>query len=232
MHVPHAFSIDRVASLAFAARRGFGMMCAADARGPMASHVPFHLSFGADGTPHVAFHLARNNPLAALAGNDTPWLLAVQGDDAYVSADWYASPHQVPTWLYQAVHLTGKVQAMAGDELAGHLDALTARHEETLAPKPPWTMAKMPAARREAMMRAIIGLRMNVDDVSGSFKLNQHKSDADHIAVTSSLGAQTSASAQAIARAMMSLRPHAFANGEVGHDISARTAGAEVEETM
>jgi predicted FMN-binding regulatory protein PaiB len=33
------------------------------------------------------------------------WLLAVNAADAYVSADWYASPDQVPTWLYQAVHL-------------------------------------------------------------------------------------------------------------------------------
>ena len=35
------------------------------------------------------------------------WLMAVNGADAYVSPDWYVSPDQVPTWLYQAVHLTG-----------------------------------------------------------------------------------------------------------------------------
>ena len=45
-----------------------------------------------------------------LADGASSWLMAVNGADAYVSADWYASPDQVPTWLYQAVHLTGTVR--------------------------------------------------------------------------------------------------------------------------
>ena len=53
--------------------------------------------------------------------------MAVNGPDAYVSADWYASPDQVPTWLYQAVHLTGPVRALHGDELGPHLDVLSAK---------------------------------------------------------------------------------------------------------
>jgi len=53
------------------------------------------------------FHVARNNPLAKLADGKSQWLMAVTGADAYVSPDWYVSPDQVPTWLYQAVHLTG-----------------------------------------------------------------------------------------------------------------------------
>ena len=58
----------------------------------------------------MAFHVARGNPLAALADGTSHWLLAVNGADAYVSPDWYVSPDQVPTWLYQAVHLTGPVR--------------------------------------------------------------------------------------------------------------------------
>ena len=42
-----------------------------------------------------------------LADGKSSWLLRVNGADAYVSPDWYVSPDQVPTWLYQAVHLTG-----------------------------------------------------------------------------------------------------------------------------
>ena len=210
MHVPHAFRIDRAASLEFAAARGFGMICAVANGRPVASHVPFHLGYAQDGSPRAVFHLARHNPLAALAGSES-WLLAVQGDDAYVSADWYASPHQVPTWLYQAVHLSGPVEAMSSDALAEHLDDLSERFESGLAPKPPWTMARMPAARRDGMMRAIVGLVMTVENIEGSFKLNQHKSDADHVAVMAALGLQTSPGAQAIARRMQAMRPHAFA---------------------
>lgn len=232
MHVPHAFQIDRAASLKFALERGFGLACATDGDKPVASPVPFHLSYGQDGTPVVAFHVARHNPLASLADGEKPWLLAVQGDDAYVSSDWYASAHQVPTWLYQAVHLLGPVRPMVGDELVSHLDSLSERFERELLPKPIWTMAKVPAARREGLMRAIVGLVMTVDDVHGSFKLNQHKSDADHVAVTTALGLQPSPGAQAIAKNMRTIRPHAFAESTALHNIGETGAPGLVEETM
>lgn len=232
MRVPHAFQIDRTASLMFALERGFGLACATDDGKPVASPVPFHLSYGSDGTPVVAFHVARHNPLAHLADGEKHWLLAVQGHDAYVSSDWYASAHQVPTWLYQAVHLSGPVRPMAGQELVAHLDSLSERFERDLLPKPIWTMAKVPAARREGLMRAIVGLVMTVEDVHGSFKLNQHKSDADHVAVATALGLQRSPGAQAIARTMRELRPSAFAESVQSHDISETGAPGLAEETM
>jgi transcriptional regulator len=211
MYVPPASRIDRAASLAFAAARGFGLACAHDGDKPVASPVPFHLEYGRDGTPLVCFHLARHNPLIALADGVSPWLFAVSGPDAYVSADWYVSPDQVPTWLYQAVHMTGAVRPMVGSQLAEHLSLISARFENELAPKRPWTMDKMSAGRREAMMRDIVGLVMSVEDIEGSFKLNQHKSDADHVAVTAALALQKSADARDLSDAMRAMRPQAFA---------------------
>ena len=108
MYTPPMFKPDRAASLAFAQARGFGTFCAWDGNKPMASLLPFYLEYADDGTARAMFHLARHNPLLRLADGTSSWLLAVSGADAYVSADWYVSPDQVPTWLYQAVHLTGK----------------------------------------------------------------------------------------------------------------------------
>jgi transcriptional regulator len=142
-----------------------------------------------------------------LADGTSSWLLAVTGADAYVSADWYVSPDQVPTWLYQAVHLTGPVQKLSDDELALQIDTLSAKFENWLAPKPPWASSKMTAGRLEAMKKAIVGMVMTVEDVEGSFKLNQHKSDADHVAVTSALTQQRDGAAQAIGDQMVALRP-------------------------
>ncbi len=141
--------------------------------------------------------------------------LAVNGADAYVSPHWYASPDQVPTWLYQAVHLSGPVRTMTGQQLADHLDALSARFESWLAPKPPWTTSEVTAGRREAMMQAIVGLVMTVEEIEGSFKLNQHKSDVDHAAVTDALALQADAGAQQLARTMRAMRPLAFINEAV-----------------
>lgn len=212
MYTPPLFKADRAASLDFAEARGFGTFCAWDSSKPIASLLPFYLSYAEDGTPHVAFHVARNNPLAGLANGQASWLLAVSGDDAYVSADWYVSQDQVPTWLYQAVHLTGPVRRLSDEELTVQVDTLSAKFEGRLLPKKPWTSAKMTAGRLEAMKKAIVGLVMTVDEVEGSFKLNQHKSEADYASVANALALRPDAAAQHISDLMRATRPEAFAN--------------------
>ena len=46
-----------------------------------------------------------------------------------MSPRWYASPQQVPTWLYKAVNLSGPVRALSDVELVQHLDALAEQFE-------------------------------------------------------------------------------------------------------
>ena len=53
---------------------------------------------------------------------------------------------------------------------------------------------------------------MTVEEVEGSFKLSQHKSEADYAAIAGSLAAQAAAGAQHIAHLMREARPNAFAN--------------------
>jgi transcriptional regulator len=210
MYTPPMFKAERAASLAFAEARGFGMACAFDGARPVASQLPFYISHADDGTPRAVFHVARGNPLIQLADGKRSWLLAVSGPDAYVSADWYVSPDQVPTWLYQAVHLTGPVRRLSDDELAVQIDTLSAKFENWLAPKRPWTSAKMTPGRFEAMKKAIVGLVMTVVEVEGSFKLNQHKSEADYAAVAGALAARLDTGSQQIAGLMRDARPQAF----------------------
>ena len=211
MYTLPPFKSDRAASLAFAQARGFGTVCAFDGNKPIASQLPFYLTYANDGTPRALFHVARGNPLAKLADGSSSWLLAVNGADAYVSADWYVSADQVPTWLYQSVHLTGPVETLSDHGLAAQVDALSAKFEAWLAPKQPWTSAKVTAARLEALKKAIVGFAMTVEEVEGSFKLNQHKSDADYAAVAEALARQTDAGSRQIAGLMREKRPQAFA---------------------
>ena len=211
MYTPPPFKPDRAASLAFAQTRGFGTACAWDGARPIASLLPFYLDYADDGTPRAAFHVARHNPLVKFADGTSSWLLAVSGADAYVSPDWYVSPDQVPTWLYQAVHLTGSVRTLSDDELAVQLDTLSAKFENWLAPKTPWTSSKMTAGRLDAMKKAIVGLVMTVEDVEASFKLNQHKSDADFAAISQALASQADAGSRQIATLMREARPQVFA---------------------
>jgi transcriptional regulator len=221
MYTPPPFKPDRAASLAFAQARGFGLVCAWDGARPIASSLPFYLTFADDGTPRAAFHVARHNPLAKLADGTTSWLLAVTGADAYVSPDWYVSPDQVPTWLYQVVHLTGTVRPLSDDELAVQIDTLSAKFEDWLLPKKPWTSSKMTAGRLDSLKKAIVGLVMTIEEIEGSFKLNQHKSDADHAAIASALVQRQDEAAQTIGKQMVALRPQLDYNPPMPVSVSA-----------
>jgi transcriptional regulator len=204
MYVPSHFRLDRAACLAFAQARGFGTVVGFDGARPQASSLPFRLTYAPDGTPRVQFHVARGNPLGALAARGGQWLIAVAGPDAYVSPLWYVSPDQVPTWLYESVQLTGKVRVLSREELRGHLDGLSVHFE----PDGKWTFDKVTAGRREMLMQAITGIEMEVETVEGSAKLNQNKSDVDFQAVAMQLRANPDPMAQQIAARMVALRSY------------------------
>jgi transcriptional regulator len=208
MYVHPAFNVHPATSLAFAGARGFGLVAACDAGRPVAALLPFILVQADGKPPRVRFHVARANPLAELAERGGVWLAAVQGHDAYVSPDWYDSPDQVPTWLYEAVHLSGPVHVVPPEHLKAHLDELGEQFEQWLAPKRPWTNDKVTPRRLEMLMKAIVAIEMIVETVEGNFKLNQHKADADHVAVATQLMRAPEPGARAIAARMVGLRPH------------------------
>jgi transcriptional regulator len=207
MYVNSHFEVHPATSLAFAAARGFGLVVAADGGRPVASHLPFRLIEIDREMPKLEFHVARANPLGAVAEKRGTWLVTVQGHDAYVSPHWYASADQVPTWLYEAVHLSGPVRVIPGDHTRGHTERLSDTFEKWLAPKPKWTLDNVCDKRREMLLKAIVAVEKTIETIEGNFKLNQHKSVADHVAVANALARQDDPSARAIAKRMVALRP-------------------------
>ena len=207
MYVHPAFKVHPAASLAFAAARGFGQVIACDGGRPVASPLPFRLIEQDGKMPKLEFHVAKANALAAIAEKGGTWLVSVMGHDAYVSPDWYASAEQVPTWLYESVQLSGPVRVIPGGHTRAHTEALSAKFEDWLAPKTPWLLDKVADKRRDMLLSAIVAVEMMVETVEGAFKLNQHKGDADHVAVATALSQQPDPAAQAIAERMIALRP-------------------------
>lgn len=199
------FRIEEERALAFAAARGFGAIVAADERGPRASHVPFVVLRREDRVI-VQVHFTTKNPLVALANGVRRFLLIVSGDDAYVSNDWYASRDNVSTWLYEAVHISGVAHVREHADNRGHGDALLAVSEARL-PKPPWDLAQMEPAKRESMLASIRVIDLVVDQIEGQLKLNQHKSDEDHVAVANQLARAEETGSRRLAAKMRALRP-------------------------
>lgn len=172
MHPNRAFAWeDREAMLALVADIAFCTICV---DGPALVHAPVIVA----GPDRLRFHVARSNK-AASALDGARAIVSCLGPDAYVSPDWYGTPDQVPTWNYLAVEAEGPLRRLADDELAALLDDLSAAHEARLLPKIQWTRAKMSPGRFEAMLKAITGFEMTIEDLRGTRKLGQNKKDGE-----------------------------------------------------
>ncbi|WJY22665.1 FMN-binding negative transcriptional regulator [Fontisubflavum oceani] len=175
MHPNPAFRGEpRDRNLAFARERGFGVLSINADPAPLISHVPFVIDAAG---AQAELHLVRSNPIARAVPAPTPAVIAVTGPDGYVSPDWYGDPAQVPTWNYVAVHLRGQICPAPPETLRAHLDRLSESFETRLAPKAPWKAEKMPKDALERMMRMILPFRFEVAEVTGTWKLNQNKTD-------------------------------------------------------
>jgi transcriptional regulator len=176
MHPNRTFHwTDREAMLAFVQEVSFAHLFVQSGERPLVVHVPVVVTAAGN----LRFHLSRaNSPAACLAGSAA--LASLAGPDAYVSPDWYGTEDQVPTWNYVTVEASGPVRALDDVELVALLDDLSAVHEARLAPKRPWTRAKMRTGLFEGLLKSIVGFEMEVEDLRGTRKLGQNKK-ADEI---------------------------------------------------
>jgi transcriptional regulator len=190
---------DRDALRGFVAERGFGMVFAMTAEGPRVAHVAvIWLDEG-----RIGFHLANANALTRALGGARA-LFVAQGEDAYVSPDWYGMADQVPTWNYRAVELGGTVARVDAARTVDLLDRLSQAREARLSPKPAWTRTKMTPGRFEKMLGAITGFALTVEEWRGTVKFGQDKPEAARNAVADALEA---AGDGAVARLMRDAAP-------------------------
>jgi transcriptional regulator len=188
MHPAPAFRVeDRETLLAFLAAHPFVTLAAGIGGRPYVAQAPVVVR-EIQGELAIDFHLSRGNALAPHLVQGFRAVLLATGPDAYVSPDWYESADQVPTWNYLSVEAEGAVAVLDEAELIAQLDDLSRQEEARLAPKPIWTRDKMAPGKFEAMLRGIIGGRLFVERLEGTFKLSQNKSPADRLGAAEGLG--------------------------------------------
>ncbi|HWH17460.1 MAG TPA: FMN-binding negative transcriptional regulator [Allosphingosinicella sp.] len=175
---------DREAMLAFVAETAFAHLFVPSPEGPLVAHVPVIVTPDGD----LRFHLSSANPLSRYLDGSVA-LASLAGPDAYVSPDWYGSADQVPTWNYITVEARGLVRTLPASDLVALLDDLSAMHEARLAPKPPWTRAKMQPGLFEGMLKAITGFEMKVESLRGTRKLGQNKKQQETASAAAGLEA-------------------------------------------
>jgi transcriptional regulator len=174
MHPSPLFRETEAATLVARIRaHPLGLVCVNGAAAPCAAHTPVLASLD-EGGVRLRFHLSLHNPVTQRIETGAKTLIVFTGSDAYISPDWYgAIPDQVPTWNYLSVEAEGVAEPA---DAAQFLDDVSAHFEAALAPKPPWTRAKMAPGAFEAMLRGIRAFELRPTRFEGITKLNQNKS--------------------------------------------------------
>ena len=168
-----------------------GLLVTHGAAGLRADTVPFLLD--AEPGPHgtLRAHVARANPLwREAAGRDA--LVVFQGPQAYISPGWYASKAEhgkvVPTWNYVMVQARGTLRAIDDAQwLRAFVTRLTTKHEADQAQ--PWAVTDAPSDFVDTMLRAIVGIEIELTALTGKWKVSQNRSAADRAGTAAGLAA-------------------------------------------
>ena len=102
-------------------------------------------------------------------------LVIFMGPNIYVPPEAYLS-HQLPTWNYLAVHAYGTVSVV--DDPTKNLDILR-KTALRLAPTPSTFRVKNDDSRVIEWIKGIRGLRIELSQIEGRFKLSQDKTPPD-----------------------------------------------------
>ncbi len=194
MYVPSHFEESRVEVLhEFITRHPFGVLVTHGPAGLDANHLPFYLDRTAAATGILRAHVARPNPVWRSLSDGDEVLVIFRAEDAYISPNWYPSKHeahkQVPTWNYSVVHAHGQI-TVRDDEgfVRGLVEQLTRTHE---AGQPvPWRLDDAPRDYLASMMKAIVGLEVEITRLVGKFKLSQNREPRDRASAAEALKRQ------------------------------------------
>jgi len=192
MYLPAHFDEKRLDVLhALVRRHPFGLLVTQTTDGPSANGIPFILDAdGAAGLGTLRGHVARAHPVWREAATDVPSLVVFQGPDAYVSPSWYPSKAEhgkvVPTWNYVMVQARGRLRAI--DDPAWLLQLVTRLTERHETPRSaPWAVSDAPADYVQTMLRAIVGIELELTSLSGKWKVTQNRPAADRAGVVDGL---------------------------------------------
>lgn len=208
MYEPKHFQIhDRAELLRVVREHPLGLLISTGGNGViLANPVPFLVS--EDGTRLLA-HIARANlHWRALEANPEA-LIVFQGGDHYISPSWYAAKREsggkvVPTWNYIHIQVRGTMTIREDAEfLRAQITALTNQQESTR--HEPWAVTDAPADYVEGLLRGIVGLELEIREMTGKFKLSQNRPAADLPGILTALDAEPDPDGPAMAAQMRRL---------------------------
>ena len=191
---------DRQSINAFVHAHAFATLITNAEGKTLASHLPVLFD---EKENRLRSHMARANEQWKQLANGGEVLCIFHGPHAYISPSWYEEQHTVPTWNYAAVHVYGKPSLVDEAALKQIVFDTTAKFESGMPQ--PW---KIPLSEKEiaAMLKAIVGFKIDIARVEGKFKLGQNRSREDQEKMLRNLQSAPDDESRALAKFIVAQR--------------------------
>jgi len=173
--------------------------------GLMADPIPLFLREEAGARGTLVGHVARANPLWRATRFDTPVLAIFQGPQHYISPNWYPGKLEhgkaVPTWNYVTVQARGLLRVHDDPAWVRAQVAQLTDQQERNSPKP-WAVDDAPPDYIDSMLKAIVGISIEVTQWAGKWKVSQNQTPANRAGVVAALGGMQGEQAAVMADAI------------------------------
>jgi len=171
MYVPAHFSMTPAQVRTVLESGAAGDLVTVGPEGPVATYLPMLFDPAAGGSGSLIGHVARVNDQWRTPGEA---LFILHGPDDYIEAEWLDTPGSanVPTWNYVTVHVHGRL--VVHDDPAWMLAAvrrLSAAHGDA-------SVDGMGVEEVGRLLRAIVGVELEITRVDGKAKMSQNKTPA------------------------------------------------------
>ncbi|SOD85372.1 FMN-binding negative transcriptional regulator [Streptomyces sp. Ag109_G2-15] len=203
MYTREHFSLPLPAMVDFVRAKSFGVLATHHAGTVYTSPLPVDLRGSEQSGLFVAGHVARANAMTAAFEAGAPATITVLGPDTYVPAEWFGTRSRIPTWLYCAVEISGRLEVSDAARTRADVTGLIDRLQKETVEGSTWSLDEMPAQLTEGYLKNIVGFRLYDLRLASCFRLNQRKDHSGRLAEV--LAASDDAARQELARLV--LRP-------------------------
>ena len=169
--LPHFTEEDEEKIISFVKENSFAVVTGIGEEYPVASHLPLEI-IEENKTLVFTGHLMRKTAHHLAFEKNKNVLVIFSSPHAFVSAGWYAEPQQASTVNYMAVHAKGKIFFTDDAGTRAAIKQITDKHISTDSPA---SFDKLPKDYVDAMLKAIVGFRIEVETIENVFKLSQNR---------------------------------------------------------
>lgn len=165
---------------------------------PVATQIPLAVKIN-DGKLFLEGHIMRKTDHHLAFEKNNNVLVLFNGPHCYVSASWYTERGIGSTWNYMTVHAKGKISFKDEQGTRDAVKLVSDKYEGRVSPD---SYDNLPKEYIDHMIKAIVGISIEVEELDNVFKLSQNRDEASQKNIIEQLRKRGDANSVGIATEM------------------------------